>query len=211
MDRHHVTTGRSVAIALALSVLCLLEGLLEAAPARAQTTTSQEAPIVYPQPQAQPQVVYVQQPYAQPGAPAPVPAGAPQTRSRPNLGLIISGAVMLGVGWVVSFIVGLPAGDDPFVSGSDDRWDAFRFSSLVPIAGPWIQLAVKPTDFREDYWGAWLIIDGLLQGAGAIMLIAGIATPSEETVYADLGGGVEIAIAPQIGPGFAGLALDGRF
>lgn len=165
----------------------------------------------------QPQPYYAQpQPYAQPGyGPVyaqPAPAPREQTVSRPNYGLIISGAVLLGVGWVLNIITGLPAGDDPFSSGSTAEWDAFRVTSIIPAAGPWIQLAVKPTPFSQDYWGPWLIIDGLMQAAGLIMLVVGIATPRTETVLAQgSGGGVELAFVPRIGPDQLGAGLLGRF
>lgn len=206
--------------AAALAIAIALGG---AATAQAQAGTAQAGAsptIVYaqaqPQPQPQPQVVYVQpQPYGAQGVmvaqPVAQPMGTPREVSRPNLGLIISGAVMLGVGWLVNILISLPAGDDPFSSASTEAWDAFRFSSFVPIAGPWIQLGVKPTGFTDDYWSVWLLIDGLLQGAGTIMLIAGLASPSVETVYADAETGFELAIAPSIGPSHTGLTLSGRF
>lgn len=159
---------------------------------------------VQPQPQGYP-VTYVQ--------PQPTYATAPvrERRGGPNIGLLVSGGVMLGVGWIVNFIVGLPAGDDPFRSGSEPEWEGFRIASLVPVAGPWIQLGVKPTGFTEDYWAMWLLIDGALQLAGTTMLIIGAATSSgADDVIADVGG-VELRIAPVASTSGAGLTLTGRF
>ncbi|MCZ7686595.1 MAG: hypothetical protein M5U28_50745 [Sandaracinaceae bacterium] len=79
----------------------------------------------------------------------------------------------------------------------------------MPIAGPWIQIGIKPTTFDQDYWGMWLVIDGLLQAAGATMLIIGIATPQTETVLA--GGGLRDRGRAARGPELGGLALLGRF
>lgn len=154
---------------------------------------------------AQAQIVYVpSQTYVE-------PMMEPEDESRPNLGAIIPGAVLLGVGWVANLIVGLPAGDDPFVSGgAGDEWDAFRLSSIIPVAGPWVQLAVKPTDFDQDYWATWLIIDGLLQAAGLTVLIVGIATPSHSRGYAAVQGPT-LALSPSASPGHAGLSLVGSF
>lgn len=154
---------------------------------------------------AQTQIVYVpSETYAQ-------PMMEPEDETRPNLGAIIPGAVLLGVGWIANFIVGLPAGDDPFVSGgAGDEWDAFRLASIIPVAGPWVQLAVKPTDFDQDYWATWLIIDGLLQAAGLTVLIVGIATPSHSRGRASVPG-PSLALRPSASPGHAGLSLVGSF
>jgi hypothetical protein len=187
--------GQLIAVAMLLSA---------ASPASAQQVQIQAQQPYYGQP------VYTQPYYGQPAF-APPAAQRQQvgTRERPNLGLIISGAVLLGVGWILDIVTGVPAGDDPFTSGSEPEWDAFRFSSLIPIAGPWIQLAVKPTGFTQDYWAPWLIIDGLIQATGLTLLVIGIATPETEPVYASRG--VELAILPSVGPGHAGLSLVGAF
>ena len=60
-------------------------------------TTPTPQPVVVPaQPQPQP-VLYAQPPaYAQP---------APRDHGGPNVGLIVSGSVMLGIGWILNFIV----------------------------------------------------------------------------------------------------------
>lgn len=144
-------------------------------------------------------------------ATGPVTTAPPARRSRAHLGLIISGAVVLGVGWIANIITGLPAGDDPFESTAEPEWDAFRLTSLVPIAGPWIQLAVKPTDFRNDYWGPWLIANGIWQGAGAALLIAGLATIGDEEVPSASVGGVRWTLLPSFGADLGGMTLAGTF
>lgn len=145
-----------------------------------------------------------------PTAPAPPP---PAPRSHTHVGLIVSGAVVLGVGWLVNIVIGVPAGTDPFSSSAAPAaWDTFRLCSLVPVAGPWIQLAVKPTDFRDDYWGAWLIANGIWQGAGAVLLVAGLATigDDEAPMTAELGG-ARITVLPELGSDRLGLVLAGAF
>lgn len=192
------------------------------ATAAAQATQAQAQPqvvVTQPQPatvqyvqQPQPQVVQVYQPGQPMLVAQPVQRQQIGETTRANFGLIIPGAVLWGVGWVANFIVGLPAGDDPFRSGgASEAWTAFRLASLIPLAGPWVQLGVQPTRFEQDSWGMWLIIDGLLQLAGATMLFIGIATPQTVPVYADLGGGVELAVMPMAAPDRAGLSLVGRF
>src|SRR5262245_53713237 len=142
------------------------------------------------QPYAQPpygQPPYGQPPYAQPpyagygvqqqypGAYAARPQ--PHLETRLNLGLVITGSVILGVFWATNIFTGLLAGVDLFGSARASQWDGFRLSSIIPVIGPWIQLGVKPTSFDADNWGTWLIIDGLLQATGLALLIIGIATP----------------------------------
>lgn len=192
-----------------------------AAPAQAQSQAQPAPQPPAPQPYQQPQPYAQPQPYQQPYyAPQQTQpyytqpeqrAGVPTTRTRPNFGLIISGAVLLGVGWIANIVVGLPAGDDPFSSGSEPEWTSFRLTSLVPLAGPWIQLGVKPTSFDQDYWAGWLIIDGILQALGATLLVVGLATPRTETVIAENESGFRLTIAPRLGPDSAGLAALGTF
>lgn len=166
--------------------------------------------------QPQPQPVYIQQPQgyvvAQPGyVPVHQQPLPPPRRSNGHVGLIISGAVLLGVGWISNFIVGLPAGDDLFSGGPRPEWEAFRYSSFIPIAGPWVQLGVKPTAFSQDDWAIWLIFNGLMQAAGASLLVAGIATSGDDGGSADAGGGVQFVVLPSVGQDHAGLTLAGSF
>lgn len=195
----------------ALVAFATITAVVSSTQAQQVVVQGQAPPPPQPQPYyaPQPQPVYAQPAYPPPAQPAR-PA-QPRTVTRPNLGLIVSGAVLLGVGWVANIISGLPAGDDPFDSGSEPEWDAFRLTSIIPVAGPWIQLGVKPTTFAQDYWAPWLIIDGLLQLAGVTMLIVGIATPRTQTTVAANEGGLQMALVPRVGPDQAGAALVGTF
>jgi len=101
-------------------------------------------------------------------------------------------------------------GTDPF--GSDDAgWDEFRLAAILPVAGPWVQLALKPTDFRNDAWGPWLIANGIWQGVGTILLIAGIATIGDDEVPTAEIEGVRFAVLPNFAPDQMGLSLVGEF
>jgi len=152
---------------------------------------------VYAQPQ------YAQPQYAQPQYAQPPPQ--PRTETGHLTGLIVSGAVVFGVSWLTNILIGLGAGAGP----SYDAWDDFRWVGLVPVLGPWIQMGIKPTSLGADDWAYYLTIDGILQAAGATMLILGIAIPVERTVYAEDGErrGIDLAIAPSP----TGLNLLGRF
>jgi hypothetical protein len=209
-----------------LSVALVASFCLSASQAAAQQSDvppppPSQAPLIIVQPQPQPQTVYVQPSpqygspvYAQPSPymdPAPAQRGGPR-----NLGLIISGAVILGVGWVFNIITSLFAGVhvDLFGSGSggsSDAWEAFRYTGLIPVVGPWIQMALQPTSFGNDGWGPYLIIDGLLQAAGLTMLVIGVATQGGDEDTAENDDGIELTILPSVSPGFAGLTALGRF
>lgn len=193
-------------VTLAIIVVACLGSLPSAASAQQQG---------YGQPQqgyGQPQPYYgqPQQPYAQPQPYAQQPQPQPRTVTRPQIGLIVSGAVMLGVSWLIHGAV-----VSPFAGWSIDRgyqagWESFRGLGLIPVAGPWIQLATKPTGFSEDGWAPYLVLDGLLQTAGLVMLVLGATIQTEHTVYAALEES-GFAILPTAGEDGAGLAAFGRF
>ncbi|HJL20540.1 MAG TPA: EB domain-containing protein [Sandaracinaceae bacterium LLY-WYZ-13_1] len=134
----------------------------------------------------------------------------PRTETRRMIGLIVAGAVALAAGWAANILVSAFAGVG---SSTVDDWDAFRGYSFIPVVGPWVQLATKPTGFSADSWAGWLVADGIVQAAGLAMLIVGIAVPVETTVYSEggPGDGLDLALLPQVGPGHGGLSLVGRF
>ena len=160
-----------------------------------------------PQPQPVPQPVYAQ-PVQQPVYAQPMRQPQPRTESRPIIGLIVSGAILLGVSWVTNIIVSAAAGTIETTTTSD-QWSDFRYIGLIPVVGPWIQMAVKPTAFDQDDWAYYLTVNGILQAAGLTMLVLGIAIPVERTVYAENGErrGIDLAIAPSTN----GISLLGRF
>jgi len=133
---------------------------------------------------------------------------------RGDLGLVIGGAVTLGAGWIFGILFGALGGyhDTACLIGPctprsswDPAWDNFRATSLVPIIGPWIQLAVKPPS-DGDIWPEWLVIDGIIQGAGAVLLFVGIGLfVSGESEPPP------VAVVPMVGPGLVGLTAAGRF
>src|SRR5205823_3889287 len=97
--------------------------------------------------------------------------------SRPRRGLLIGGAVILGVPYVLG--LSIASGEDfPNRTG----W------LVVPGVGPWITLATRHRagcggsdsctgDAIDAATRTFLVLDGLMQTAGAIMFISGLAAP----------------------------------
>ena len=106
----------------------------------------------------------------------PIPAGY-HLEDRPRRGLVIGGAVILGVPYVLGLSI---------ASGQDfpnkTSW------LVVPGLGPWITLAARHRsgcavsdscsgDALDNVTRTFLVLDALMQTAGAVMFIAGIASP----------------------------------
>ena len=163
---------------------------------------------------AQPAVVAPAQPAAGAGfvqAPPPGQGPLPQTEERVHVGMIVGGAVALGVTWLIHAVVISPfAGVNVCFGGcgASPSWESFRLLGLVPLLGPWMQLAAKPTDFSTDGWAPYLIVDGVLQAGSLALLIVGATVRETVTVYGDReGGGPYLALGASPG----GLQLSGSF
>lgn len=147
----------------------------------------------------------------------------PRDRNRGrNIALMAAGYGVFGLGWALDLIIG------PF-GGYQDRtcinlgylggcrglapgtsfqpeWDNFRAFSLIPIAGPWMQLAAKPASY-DDFWVPFLVVDGILQGAGLIVAVVGtVLLIQDEQVEAP-----SVAVLPTFSSDGAGLEVAGRF
>ena len=146
------------------------------------------------------------------GPPATTPATPTEARPRRDrtpLALTIAGAAVLGGGWVLNIIPGVFAGNDGCgftgCSPESQRWTAFRATSLIPLLGPWIQMGVAPN--LNNWWPIWLAFDGLVQAAGFVMLVYGLATNQGEDEPAT----PELTLLPMAGPDHTGLLLTGTF
>jgi len=128
-------------------------------------------------------------------------------RSTPRRGLVISGAIITGVFWMIS--VTTAVGND-----YDDKTGYL----LVPGIGPWLTLMAGggknrqcSTDFcNADRSGvrALLTLDGLIQTTGAAMFAAGFAFPRKRLVRED----VTVSFAPTpMGLRGYGLGAIGTF
>jgi hypothetical protein len=144
----------------------------------------------------------------------PVPAGY-HVEERARKGLVIAGSVVLGVPWVLG--VTIASGYD---FANQSGW------LVVPALGPWITIAARSSDTICSYAGSssgstvsncpednsvrtLLILDGLTQAAGTIMLVYGLAS-SKKVITRDFVGSLHFTPAPMGRLGYGGV-LSGEF
>ena len=138
----------------------------------------------------------------------PIPPGY-RLREQKRRGLIIAGSIVTGIPWMISLTA---------ATGAD-----FENKSgylIVPGIGPWLMLLAGGASDRscgsdsvlceESRAGlrAALVLDGLVQSAGAAMFAAGFLFPRQRLVRQD----VTVSIAPTtVAPGAYGLGAVGTF
>ncbi|HEY2513478.1 MAG TPA: hypothetical protein VGI39_21570 [Polyangiaceae bacterium] len=209
-----------------VSSFTLLAVLSASAPALAQDQSQPVQPVPYPnynpQPgppppqsavapngeyvapmQQQTQTVYVPQSVAMTGPrkitdwdeSQPIPPGYHVT-TQVRKGLVIGGAVMFGVFWLLSALVAA-GGDDGGLNNS---------ALYVPAAGPFFQMGAGNQSQSST---TVLAIDGIAQCAGLAMTIFGIASPKTVLVRNDLG---SLQFTPmKMGQNGMGWGLTGHF
>lgn len=148
----------------------------------------------------------------------PIPSGY-HLEERPRRGAVITGYVLGGVGYGAAVLAAL--GSD-FANHSG--W------LLLPVVGPWLTLGLRDyhdcsnqtssdstsSDYDSTYDEecvedgfamAGLIIDGMLQAAGATLVFIGHAAPKQVLVR----GQISLRLTPlRVGPGY-GLGVMGAF
>ncbi len=189
-----------------------LAGSAVAAPATSAPAASAPAPVTSVPAASAPVATAPSAPAAAFGPPATTPAApvdARPRRDRTPLALTIAGAAVLGGGWVLNIIPSVFAGNDGCgftgCSPESQRWTAFRATSLIPVIGPWIQMGVAPD--LNNWWPIWLAFDGLVQAAGFVMLVYGLAANQGEDEPAT----PQLTLLPMAGPDHTGLLLTGTF
>jgi hypothetical protein len=108
-------------------------------------------------------------------------------RTQPRRGLVIAGSIVTGVPWVFSVMAAV---------GAD--YDNKTGFLLIPAVGPWLTLLAgggkndecsSGDDFCNGDNSALrsvLVLDGLMQTAGAIMFVSGFAFPRTRLVRQDV-------------------------
>jgi hypothetical protein len=95
----------------------------------------------------------------------PVPPGY-QVKTRAMRSMVIAGAVTLGVPYLVSLLTASTV-------LADDSRQGGRIAALyAPIVGPFITVGTSRAEGAETFW---LVLDGVAQTGGAVMLIYGLA------------------------------------
>jgi hypothetical protein len=125
------------------------------------------------------------------------------TETTPNTELITSGLFTFGIPYVASVIA---------ASQSTRKGDEFLYA---PVAGPWLDLGnrdscpINATCGNETAFKILLVADGVLQGAGALEMVAGFLFPVSHSV-----GTVEsprIRVVPRLAQKEWGVTALGTF
>jgi hypothetical protein len=152
-------------------------------------------PLVAPPPPG----YYQQQPYYY-QQPQPMYAQPPRLfheEMQPNYGLMVAGLVILGASWSINAASAYLA----------DEWKL-----AVPVVGPFMEtqnINTGPGYDANRLLVGLLVFDGLIETAGAIMLVAGAITHHKVRVYDHAH--TSVSIVPTAGPAGGGLAAFGRF
>jgi len=129
--------------------------------------------------------------------------------SQPKRGLVIAGATTFGSTYLITLLAASAIADneDDWGNTEDDDDESKALPLFIPVLGPFIGISSLDA---SPVGSAWLVLDGIAQGAGVAMLIAGLAYPNKRWIRNDLG--VEWTLAPaKAGRDGAGMGLVGRF
>jgi hypothetical protein len=121
---------------------------------------------------------------------------------RPNKALLITGAALFASTYVTTAAF---AGANGPVADKD---------LYLPIVGPWINLSERTaaSGRGNDTRDVVLIAgSGVLQGAGAALLITSFFVPEKVPAARISAGNVKMQVSPQAGPGGGGLGAIGTF
>jgi hypothetical protein len=134
------------------------------------------------------------------------PAGARREVAQqtwPHRPLLITGSVLFLGSYGASTIV---------AAASDRKADEKLF---IPVVGPWLDLKKRDCDVKAcggDVFNKVLIgSSGVLQGAGAFMVLLGLVVPQAKERPWYVVGDDKLSIAPQVGLSLTGLSARGRF
>jgi len=133
----------------------------------------------------------------------PIPYGYHE-EARVRKGLVISGAVVGGVLYIISTMIASLGADIASENGGDNK-TAWMY---LPVLGPFLEMS-ETSGSGAATANEFLVLDGLAQAAGLTMLIAGLMYPRHLLVRNDL---ATVGVLPmKIGMEGEGLGLVGRF
>ncbi|HKQ70107.1 MAG TPA: hypothetical protein VJT73_12250, partial [Polyangiaceae bacterium] len=136
------------------------------------------------------------------------PNEGPRTPTGPNTDLIGIGIFTIAVPYFASVGVAITSNDQDKL--------------MIPVAGPWMSLYDRPScgskyapcGEMEDFYKFLLVSDGILQGIGALEVLAGLASPapSSSQTAAVKPTGPTVRVAPtMVGRSGYGLGAVGTF
>jgi hypothetical protein len=128
---------------------------------------------------------------------------APEERSWVNKPLLITGTALLVAGYVPALVV----------SQTSER-PIDQNKLIIPVAGPWMNLADRDCDDREcqneDRNKAFLIADGVIQGVGALSMLVSLVLPGKTTQNWYLIGDTQVG-PMYVGNSTYGMGAAGKF
>ena len=149
--------------AITVATVAALAGL--SASATAQTAVTPRPPVVVT---PSPSVAVT---------PTPTAVVAEKEAVRPNIPLLAGGTLVLAVGYAPAVITGII---------SDHKGDDKLF---IPVVGPWLDMGERGCDTGEVFncgssgiETAALIVDGAVQGIGALAMVGSLFIPEHKTV-----------------------------
>jgi hypothetical protein len=83
-------------------------------------------------------------------------------KSRPSIGMLVTGAVLFGVSYLPSL----------GIAASADEHDEEFIPLAIPIAGPFVTIATAESEGAGTFW---LAVDGVVQTTGATLFFVSLA------------------------------------
>jgi hypothetical protein len=143
----------------------------------------------------------------------PIPPGY-RVEHRAAVGIIAGGLATFGIAYGTALVIGAKAS-----FGDGTGWVA------IPVIGPWAAIGARsyhcsndPLQANQCVSGAFsevqtiaaLSADGVIQAAGAVLFVVGLASGHDELVRTDLP--VSLRVSPrQVGADGFGFGVDGHF
>ncbi len=138
-----------------------------------------------------------------------IPQSAPDGRApygthveqRPRTGMIVGGSVLLGTLWIITWTSSW--------AGCYQCEQGTVITSFIPVLGPFIEAGIVSSGGANGA-APFLVADGLLQGLGAGLIVAGYMLKRDVLVY-DVGP-LRATLTPISTPhGGGGMGIVGRF
>lgn len=171
--------------------------------------------------------------YVQPAEGSQVYVAQPEPQQRvaqtivhtgPTMELVTPGLIAVIGGWLLHGIVntyimenGCPDTDVIFVyPDCPYRMADWVGLSWIPIAGPWLALTLPQRTGSDASYAVWNVLNGVVQGAGAVMVVLGFVIQQEweEIIYVELGdqpGAPRLAFDVLGAPGGTGVSATLTF